>query len=428
MKTNNRKKRVYWHRVLITKLIELYEQHECLYNENHKNYNNRIERLKAHRNMLRELQVIEPHLRLPNVRSRISAIRSQYANQLALMESMESAGKTFESKLWYFPKLSYLRDYIKAAPLDEKNSPQYDDDHDSNDGGESFYRELKRRRFRSKNRNWDLFVTEQFIQLLKEHPCLYDEQHPDYGDYEKRTVARKIILEEIKNVLPDATITDVIAKIKTLRDQYIREKNCKALAEKNNEKYVPRLGWFDQLSFMNVSKQRRITSKTKVEVPPEDMEDEYNNNNVDEPSDATTLELEDIVDNNSFDANVADMTTEDVDDAHDIESSLFRSETNTLFNEPVSNGCSEANVRLEVVENYDWLGRLLTSQVHEISPTLRSDFAWDVQCLIRKYILKSKNPGAELEKEEAGKTEMPFESRNIVLPRSSNMSLNISFI
>lgn len=69
--------------------------------------------------MLRELQVIEPHLRLPNVRSRISAIRSQYANQLALMESMESAGNTFESKLWYFPKLSYLRDYIKAAPLDE---------------------------------------------------------------------------------------------------------------------------------------------------------------------------------------------------------------------------------------------------------------------------------------------------------------------
>lgn len=84
--------------------------------------------------------------------------------------------------------------------------------------------------------------------------------------------------------------------------------------------------------------------------------------------------------------------------------------------------------------NYEWLGDLVVSQLPEIAPSLHTEFAWDVQCLIRKYILKTQTNRDEASTSKSstignvsqGKSSST--SHDLLLPKTSNVSFNISFV
>lgn len=76
--------------------------------------------------------------------------------------------------------------------------------------------------------------------------------------------------------------------------------------------------------------------------------------------------------------------------------------------------------------DFEWLGNMVTSQLDDISPSFRSEFAWDVQCLVRKYILKSKVKCKNADISRTSDNNSPDREENLILPRST--SLNISFL
>lgn len=83
---------------------------------------------------------------------------------------------------------------------------------------------------------------------------------------------------------------------------------------------------------------------------------------------------------------------------------------------------------------YNWLGDLVMEQLSEIAPKHRTDFAWDVQCLIRKYVMKSRTDNDEINsllQSSTSKTSRDKKSKtshDLMLPKPSNVSFNISFV
>lgn len=83
---------------------------------------------------------------------------------------------------------------------------------------------------------------------------------------------------------------------------------------------------------------------------------------------------------------------------------------------------------------YEWLGDLVVEQLAEIAPKHRTDFAWDVQCLIRKYVMKTRTDNSEINSllETSNKTAKDMKksktSHDLILPKSGNVSFNINFV
>lgn len=115
--------RIYLNRKLTKLFIQLYKEHECLYDPSHDDYHNRIEKKRCLQNILQEIQKFVPELQLENVRSKIKTIRTQFAHELSLIESMDVAAIPYTPRLWCFKYLTFLRKFMSRLPNKEVSSP-----------------------------------------------------------------------------------------------------------------------------------------------------------------------------------------------------------------------------------------------------------------------------------------------------------------
>lgn len=76
-------------------------------------------------------------------------------------------------------------------------------------------------------------------------------------------------------------------------------------------------------------------------------------------------------------------------------------------------------------EKYEYLGELVVSQIEDIDVAYRADFAWDLQCLVRKYILKSK---VESKNDQNADETEPKTTKELTFHKGSHISLNVNFL
>lgn len=155
-----------------------------------------------------------------------------------------------------------------------------------------------------------------------------------------------------------------------------------------------------------------------------------------------SLELEEI--SEIFNANDGN-EIENVSKLADVETNLENPCINTIIEETlenpvhvqntnIKNNSTQSSADVDSATNYEWLGDLVVSQLQEIAPNFHTEFAWDVQCLMRNYILKTKTDRNELVSTSKSSTS-PNDNRkssntshDLILPKTSNISLNISFV
>lgn len=102
---------------------------------------------------------------------------------------------------------------------------------------------------------WTKKDTEELLLLYQQWPILYDPKNKDYLNKIKRNNALESVQNKFKKNKPDISIPEIKTKIKTLRSQFIKERN----KEKNSKKsgagtedlYEPSLWCYDQLQFLN---------------------------------------------------------------------------------------------------------------------------------------------------------------------------------
>lgn len=71
---------------------------------------------------------------------------------------------------------------------------------------------------------WCVLSTKLLISEYERYEMLYNHQHPDYKNRNKRLDIYKMIVEEIKTVRKECTVEDIKKKLNGLRSQYLSEK------------------------------------------------------------------------------------------------------------------------------------------------------------------------------------------------------------
>lgn len=118
------------------------------------------------------------------------------------------------------------------------------------------------------------------------------------------------------------------------------------------------------------------------------------------------------------------------DNADDVQYEEASKPHETIYEENKTTNKSE-----ETVENkdktqsgkYDWVGNLVVSQIEDIDSVHRGDFVWDVQCLLRKYLLKSKITKEQAQSNKSNEEEATT-TKDVTLHKGSNISVNVNFL
>lgn len=105
----------------------------------------------------------------------------------------------------------------------------------------------------------------KFVQLYRDHECLWNSTLPSYKDKCKRDSALQKMCVELKTIGIDMTTKEVKSKIKNLRATYSQEltkidKSTRSGAG-SQEEYKSKLHWFQEMhSFIkNVPMKRKTT-------------------------------------------------------------------------------------------------------------------------------------------------------------------------
>ncbi|KNC32741.1 hypothetical protein FF38_03808 [Lucilia cuprina] len=478
-------KQIFWNRKMIETFIELYKENVCLYDTSHENYNNQTVKMHALKNIVQRMKQYLPNIELKDVQDKIKAIRTQLISEISLIEEAEASGNKYEPNLWCFEQLEFLRDHLTADSSKKENDTKeepifYEEiqnenaDYQSDASEVSLYTELNAKKKRGKIERrfkWERESLILFIKQLERYRVLYDPKHKDYSKQQIRYAAYNKLLRIMKNLHPEITLTEIRGKIRCIRNQYLKELHSLKNAQKRNESYTPKLWCYDLLDNL----YRDVKPKTpRFKRNIDDMNDtsQVSNEsfNIDNTTSNELLEFEEIhheieneEDYEKESVNIEAMGfTQNNDTTIDYEC-VNTFEYNTEDVQPTKKRCLPKDycdnvmdfneiTKFEITENhmkqeknkrtttnvdkdakYDWLGELVVSQMSEISRKYHTEFAWDVQCLIRKYIVKSKTGDGETSAlntsdDTTNANSKPSTSRNIVLPRTSNVSFNLSFV
>lgn len=123
----------------------------------------------------------------------------------------------------------------------------------------------------------------EFIDIYRQHPCLWQVTSKDYKNKCKKFEAYKILTKKLQTVHPTATKHNVIGKINTLRSGFRREyrKVQKLKYSKNgsdtNEVYVPSLWYYDILTFV---REQDTSQRSNASDTDEELEEHDKNNDI----------------------------------------------------------------------------------------------------------------------------------------------------
>lgn len=114
---------------------------------------------------------------------------------------------------------------------------------------------------------WKEEETPIFLDLYKNHECLWNNKSEMYKNRVLRDKAMKALLSELN--IADVVETDIKLKIKSIRTRYMAELNKVLKSEKSgtgrDDIYVPKLFWFSQAdSFLRPVSISRNSSSNLV--------------------------------------------------------------------------------------------------------------------------------------------------------------------
>lgn len=95
---------------------------------------------------------------------------------------------------------------------------------------------------------------EEFINLYRQFPCLWDVKSKHYADRNLRNAATEKLVEKCKTINPQANKEFVVKKIHNFRCGFRREqkkiKQSKTTGASSDDIYVPSLWYYDIISFI----------------------------------------------------------------------------------------------------------------------------------------------------------------------------------
>ncbi|XP_055912483.1 uncharacterized protein LOC129948991 [Eupeodes corollae] len=101
--------------------------------------------------------------------------------------------------------------------------------------------------------SWTRVQTLKLLEVLQDYPNLFQICHADYKNRVKKSQSLNEIAEKTKCCRPETSVKDVILKLRTLKTQYLKEKNNIIRSKRSgvgaNEVYVPILWCYDRLNF-----------------------------------------------------------------------------------------------------------------------------------------------------------------------------------
>lgn len=103
-------------------------------------------------------------------------------------------------------------------------------------------------------RSWTRRETEELINLIQQHQCIFNVKSFEYVDRNKKAQAFNTVLLEMKIMDSTLTVEEIKRKWKNLRTQYMQEvraiKQSKKSGSGVTDVYSPKLWCFQQLSFL----------------------------------------------------------------------------------------------------------------------------------------------------------------------------------
>ncbi|XP_049769338.1 uncharacterized protein LOC126108130 isoform X1 [Schistocerca cancellata] len=103
-----------------TKLIEMYEANEMLYNVRHPDYKNRLQRLESYKNIAEIIsRDIQPGCTAEDIKKKINGLRTSYSYEKAKMHKSKSGASAlaaYTPQVYWFHMLKFLD---QATEVDE---------------------------------------------------------------------------------------------------------------------------------------------------------------------------------------------------------------------------------------------------------------------------------------------------------------------
>lgn len=107
-------------------------------------------------------------------------------------------------------------------------------------------------------------MVEKFIELLKNHECLYNNKNKLYYNRHAKDEICKYILLELRKKKPNIQISDIRRKLKVLRTQFARENRLLSLSRIHGRLYEPKLWCYHKLLFLEKHTTCVTTIHSKV--------------------------------------------------------------------------------------------------------------------------------------------------------------------
>lgn len=98
-------------------------------------------------------------------------------------------------------------------------------------------------------------VLEEFIEMYRTHPCLWQVKNKDYHDRDKKEAAYKLLIAKLREIEPDANKAIVLKKINNMRSNVRKEKKKYEESVKSgtspDDVYYIKLWYYDLFNFLN---------------------------------------------------------------------------------------------------------------------------------------------------------------------------------
>lgn len=141
-----------------------------------------------------------------------------------------------------------------------------------------------------------------FINVYRNHPCLWYLKSKDYLDKALKTAAYKELIQLTKKIIPSCDLNFVKRKIEVLRGSFRRERRKVKIATKlgsgRNPNYKPKLWYYDMLMFLKDEGERRpIRRMWLAPVDADPLAQEVETFTEDEEDEDVTFEVSYVISN-----------------------------------------------------------------------------------------------------------------------------------
>lgn len=108
----------------------------------------------------------------------------------------------------------------------------------------------------------------EFIDLYKQHPCLWNIKSKEYSNRNMKSEAYDVLVKKLREKEESATRDTVTKKINNMRSSFRKEvkkvENSKKSGSATDEIYCPSLWYYEQLLFLR-DQEKPLASSSNIE-------------------------------------------------------------------------------------------------------------------------------------------------------------------